>query len=211
MGKSKASKAKTNSGNTITIGLDIGYGVVKALTDDEAVVFPSVMSHARELKFGQDTIHDKYPGDQITDDHGSWFVGDLALSQVPPGELLRLRGRTANEKTMGNAFRLRLAKVAIGKLMSGIWNREPVHLRISSGLPVDHMPDAAELKTALLGQHLMQPLRREWETIQAETAPVREKYDAVLRDGRTKSKVCPAECVRSTMSLIVFVSDSGIV
>ena len=87
---------------------------------------------------------------------GSWFVGDLALSQVPTGELLRLRGRTANEQTMGNAFRLRLAKVAIGKLMRGIWNREPVHLRISTGLPVDHMPDAAEFKTALLGQHLVQ-------------------------------------------------------
>lgn len=156
MGKGKSSKSNTNSGGIVTVGLDIGYGVVKALTDDQAVIFPSVMGHARELKFGQDTIHDKYPGDQITDDHGSWFVGDLALSQVPTGELLRLRGRTANEKTMGNAFRLRLAKVAIGKLMRGIWNREPVHLRISTGLPVDHMPDAAELKTALLGQHLVQ-------------------------------------------------------
>jgi hypothetical protein len=31
--------------------------------------------------------------------------------------MLRLRGRTANEATMGNAFRLRLAKVAIGKLV----------------------------------------------------------------------------------------------
>jgi len=30
---------------------------------------------------------------------------------------------------------------------------------------------------------LMQPLRREWETIQAEAAPVREKYDAALNDG----------------------------
>ncbi len=156
MTRRKATNANTQPGSLITVGLDIGYGVVKALTDEEAIVFPSVMGHARELKFGQDTIHDKYPGDQMTDDHGSWFVGDLALSQVPTGELLRLRGRTANEKTMGNAFRLRLAKVAIGKLMRGIWNREAVHLRISTGLPVDHMPDAAEFKTALLGQHLVQ-------------------------------------------------------
>jgi hypothetical protein len=73
---------------------------------------------------------------------------------VPTGEPLRLRGRTASERTMGNAFRLRLAKVAIGKLMQGIRDREPVHLRL--GLPVDHMPDAGELKAALLGQHLVQ-------------------------------------------------------
>jgi type II restriction/modification system DNA methylase subunit YeeA len=30
---------------------------------------------------------------------------------------------------------------------------------------------------------LMQPLRRAWEAIQAEAAPVREKYDAALKDG----------------------------
>jgi plasmid segregation protein ParM len=156
MSKGKSSKSNSTPGSIVTIGLDIGYGVVKALTDDQAVIFPSVMGHARELKFGHESMHTKYPGDQITDDQGTWFVGDLALSQVPPGELLRLRGRTANERTMGNAFRLRLAKVAIGKLMQNIWNREPVHLRISTGLPVDHMPDATELKTALLGQHLIQ-------------------------------------------------------
>ncbi|HML23761.1 MAG TPA: ParM/StbA family protein [Aggregatilinea sp.] len=156
MSKAKASKSNTNSGSIVTVGMDIGYGVVKALTDDQAVVFPSVMGHARELKFGHESMHTKYPGDQITDDQGTWFVGDLALSQVPPGELLRLRGRTANERTMGNAFRLRLAKVAIGKLLQGVWDREVVHLRIATGLPVDHMPDAGELKAALLGQHLVQ-------------------------------------------------------
>jgi plasmid segregation protein ParM len=114
------------------------------------------MGHAREIKFQRDAIQQKYPGDQITDDDGDWFVGDLALAQLPPGEILRLRGRTANERTMGNAFRLRLAKVALGKLLAGVWGRDVVHLRISTGLPVDHMRDAAELKEALLGQYLIQ-------------------------------------------------------
>jgi plasmid segregation protein ParM len=140
----------------ITVGLDIGYGVVKVVANDGALAFPSVMGHAREIKFQQDTIQQKYPGDQISDDEGTWFVGDLALAQLPPGELLRLRGRTANEKTMGNTFRQRLAKVAIGKLVQGVWGRDIVHLRISTGLPVDHMRDADELKEALLGQHLIQ-------------------------------------------------------
>ncbi|MEO1669155.1 MAG: hypothetical protein AAFU54_31335, partial [Chloroflexota bacterium] len=102
------------------------------------------------------TIQGKYPGDQITDTEGKWFVGDLAMAQVPAGELLRLRGRTANEKTMGNAFRLRLAKVAVGKLVQGVWGRDAIHLRLSVGLPVDHMRDADELKDALHGQHLIQ-------------------------------------------------------
>ena len=158
MGASKTSKKKTSrtAANILTVGLDIGYGVVKVVTNDSAFSFPSVTGHAREIKFQQETIQQKYRGDQITDDEGDWFIGDLALAQLPTGELLRLRGRTANEKTMGNAFRLRLAKVAIGKLMNGVWGRDVVHLRLALGLPVDHMRDAAELKETLIGQHLIQ-------------------------------------------------------
>ena len=142
-------------GSSITIGLDIGYGEVKAVSGEAVIKFPSVMGHARELKFAQDDIAERHPGDQITDDEGDWFVGDLALTQLPPGEMLRLRGRTANEATMGNAFRLRLAKVAIGKLVAGMWNRDIVHLKVASGLPVDHMRDADAFKSALLGQHII--------------------------------------------------------
>ena len=154
MAKKKSNNSKSLPGSVVTVGLDIGYGVVKAITDSAVITFPSVMGHAREIKFQQDDITARHPGDQIIDDDGEWFVGDLALSQLPPGEVLRLRGRTANESTMGNAFRLRLAKVAIGKLLSGMWNREVVHLHIATGLPVDHMRDAADLKAALTGQLL---------------------------------------------------------
>lgn len=149
------SKKPALPGSTVTMGLDIGYGVVKAITADQVVMFPSVMGHAREIKFQQEDMARRHPGDQMTDDEGDWFVGDLALAQLPPGELLRLRGRTANESTMGNAFRLRLAKVAIGKVMQGMWNRDIVHIRIATGLPTDHMRDAAELKASLIGQHLI--------------------------------------------------------
>lgn len=140
----------------ITIGLDIGYGVVKVVTSEVALTFPSVAGHAHEIKFQQAEIAQRHRGDQITDDEGTWFVGDLALAQLSPGELLRLRGRTANEVTMGNAFRLRLAKVAIGKLFSGMYGRDAVHIRIATGLPCDHMRDALELKRTLLGTHLIQ-------------------------------------------------------
>jgi plasmid segregation protein ParM len=141
--------------SVVTIGLDIGYGVVKGMTTSDIVMFPSVCGHARELKYQAEEIAAKHPGDQIRDDEGSWFVGELALSQLLPGELLRLRGRTANEAVIGNVFRTRLAKVAIGKLLSNTRKGDVVHVRIASGLPVDHMRDAAELKAALVGQHLI--------------------------------------------------------
>ncbi|MBX3063300.1 MAG: ParM/StbA family protein [Anaerolineae bacterium] len=137
----------------ITIGLDIGYGVVKAVTADKVITFPSVCGHAREIKFRTEDLAIKYPGEQLVDDDGSWFVGDLALSQLPPGELLRLRGRTANNDAMGNSFRLRLAKAAIGKLLTGVQDRTVVHVYLATGLPVDHMRDATTLKEVLRGQH----------------------------------------------------------
>ena len=137
------------------------------------------MGHAREIKFQQDEIAPRHPGDQISDDEGTWFVGDLALAQLPPGEILRLRGRTANEATMGNAFRLRLAKVAIGKLMQGMWNRDIVHLRIATGLPTDHMRDAAELKAALLGQHLIRTDTAEIVANVAEVMVMPQPYGTI--------------------------------
>ena len=145
----------SNPDKLLTIGLDIGYGAVKAATAEAAIVFPSVCGHAREIKFQQDEIADRHPGDQIKDDEGTWFVGDLALTQLTPGELLRLRGRTANEATIGNVFRRRLMKVVIGKLLAGVRDEHAVHVRIATGLPVDHMRDKDDLKAALMGQHLI--------------------------------------------------------
>jgi plasmid segregation protein ParM len=141
------------SAHTLTVGLDIGYGVVKALTAEGTILFPSVCGHAREIKFQADEIAARHPGDQIRDDDGLWFLGDLALVQLPPGELLRLRGRTADEATMGNVFRARLAKAALGKLLMGKRDEHVIHVRLATGLPVDHMTDSPDLKAALLGQH----------------------------------------------------------
>lgn len=139
----------------IIIGLDIGYGMTKAIAEgiDDPVIFPSVWGHAREIKFRASEIAQKYPGDQITDEYGSWFIGDLAMSQLPTGGLLVARGRTGDEELTGNEHRVRLALVAIGKLFPGKRNGDVVHVRIATGLPVDHMRDAAGLKKALIGQH----------------------------------------------------------
>ena len=147
--------ANRTPSNQFTVGLDIGYGVTKALTDTASVLFPSVWGHAREIKFQAANLSEKYPGEQLTDDDGDWFIGDLALSQLPVAEQLRLRGRTAHHDSQGNLLRLRLAKAALGKLQPGR-RHDVLHLRLSSGLPVDHMRNAAALKEALLGQHHIQ-------------------------------------------------------
>jgi len=138
----------------VTIGLDIGYGVTKAVSDNGTIVFPSIAGRARRVKYQAEELARKYPGDQITDDTGDYFVGELAMSQLKAHEQTRLRGRTADENAMGNVFRLRLAKVAIGKLLAG--SEDIVHVRIATGLPVDHMPDAPGLKQTLIGQHRIQ-------------------------------------------------------
>lgn len=139
----------------LSLGLDIGYGAVKVVTERSSLVFPSVCGHARPFKFGAEDITARHPGEQLQDDAGSWFVGDLALTQLPPGELLRLRGRTADEEALGNAFRVRMLKTALSKLLPGYSDGEAVHLRLAVGLPVDHMADAPALKETLLGQHLV--------------------------------------------------------
>jgi plasmid segregation protein ParM len=160
---------KLTTETTLTIGLDIGYGVTKAVTDQAVIMFPSVCGYAREIKFRPEELAKRYPGDQLSDDDADWFVGDLALSQVPTAELLRLRGRTADNDSIGNAFRLRMAKVAIGKLLAGQHGGEVLHIRIATGLPVSHMPQAAALKQVLIGKH---PIRTDGADIVANISDV---------------------------------------
>jgi plasmid segregation protein ParM len=137
----------------VTLGLDIGFGTVKAVTLGQSVIFASVWGAAREIKFRTAEIAAKYPGDQITDEDGEWFVGNLALSQLRTASQRKLRGRTADEENLGNVYRVRLAKVAVGKLFPNLRNGDVVHAVIATGLPVDHMRSAGDLKTALIGQH----------------------------------------------------------
>lgn len=123
---------------------------------------PSVCGHAQEIKYRADEVAAKYPGDQITDDYGHWFVGDLALSQLLAGKVMSLTGRSSDEDEHVTAFRQRMMKVAVGKLLAGQFaDGEAVHLHIATGLPVDHMRDADRLREALLGQHPIRTDRAE--------------------------------------------------
>lgn len=153
----RAPAAPLDQPRVLTVAIDVGYGRVKALMTPTGEhsgsmdPFPSVYGMKSDVKFRADELSRRYPGDEISDEDGDWFVGNLAQSQVPQGQLIMLRGRTGDEEISGNAFRLRMVKVALGKLLAGERNGDVFHVRLATGLPVDHMPDAAGLKKALLG------------------------------------------------------------
>lgn len=154
--KKKTTPVQTRS--ALTIGLDIGYGVTKAVTADQAVAFPSVMGAGHTFAFKADEILERYPGMQLFDAGAHVFAGDLALSQLRPHQQRRLLGRTANEAEIGMDFRRRLMLVAVGRLVAGtdFGRGDIVNVRIATGLPVDHMADAAQLKETMIGQHVLE-------------------------------------------------------
>lgn len=173
---------------SLTIGLDIGYGVTKAITQRDQTVFPSVAGYSRDIKFRAAEIAQKHPADQIWDDDGHWFIGDLALNQLPAGEQRRLRGRTANESEMGNVFRLRMAKAAIAKLVGKpAHTGDTVHIRIATGLPVDHMPDSPDLKKALMGAHLIKTDQGEFVANVSEVMVMPQPYGTIYSQRLTEA------------------------
>lgn len=172
---------------SILVGVDIGYGKTKAVTPGQSpIIFDSVWGHARKIKFGADKIAKNHPGEQITDEDGDWFVGSLALSQISAGEQLKLRGRTADESTMGNVARVRLLKVALGKLFPGQQNGDVIHFTIATGLPVDHMPEAEELKAALIGLHVIHTDATNFVAHITEVIVMPQPYGTVYRNMLTQ-------------------------
>jgi hypothetical protein len=141
---------------TFVMGLDIGYGDVKVyIGNGHEIIFPSVAAHASTIKFQSDEILASYPGEQLTDPQTGeeWFVGNLAISQTNPAELIQLQGRDNN--ISGNMrFRLRMLYAAIAKAYPH-QHGKLIKLILSTGLPVDHMADAPALKAALIGRHVI--------------------------------------------------------
>jgi len=140
----------------MVVGLDQGYGYTKAVTATDSVTFPSVMGQARNINFRADEITTKYPGMTLLDNGDRLFLGELALSQLRTNQLRRLRARaTSGENEVAGQFRQRLMYVALGALGARAHVEEIVHVQIATGLPVDHMLDADDLKQNLLGTHMI--------------------------------------------------------
>jgi len=138
----------------LIVGLDMGYGYTKAVTETYNSAFPSVIGHARTIRFNADETADKYPGMTLVDGVDTLFVGELALSQLNINALRRLRSRAAaHDNEMASNFRRRLMLVALGRIGEHLKIEDTVHVIIGTGLPVDHMADADNLRDLLIGPH----------------------------------------------------------
>lgn len=146
-------KRKQKRKEVFHVGLDIGYGNIKVVTGGTNFKFPSVSGHARDVRFGGDSIASQFPNEQVEHDGGSWWVGNLASEQLKAAEQRRLRGRSTNSDQQGMNFRVLMMKSALAKLFPDETNGNVIHIRIVTGLPVNHMAQAGALKKALIGQH----------------------------------------------------------
>lgn len=112
------------------IGIDLGYGYVKASDGTKEVVFPSTVGVGTELRFNSLFMSFKKSTDNmvITVDNKKYFVGDLAVRQSPI--VSRSMGRNRVEDI--NAKVLLLAGLALF-----VENGEQ-KFNVVTGLPVDY-------------------------------------------------------------------------
>jgi plasmid segregation protein ParM len=132
-----------------TIGLDIGYGNVKAFADNgRNVCFESKVAPAEFIRFQIDvgaqvqvnglTLHNTK--------EGSVFVGELATKQGRPGAIRSPRDRDR----VTDPITTHLADAAFAMLLPGV---EQANIRVVTGLPVSYYRDAFQLSQHLLGKH----------------------------------------------------------
>jgi hypothetical protein len=164
--------------SVLVVGVDVGYGVTKAVYEDQAVKFPSVAAYARPLKFQQDEISAKHPGEWMTEGSEEWFVGDLAIQQTKAAEQIQLQGRDGNEEA-NMQFRLRMVKVALAKLFPHYRNNEMVRIILATGLPVDHMSDAAAMKKAFAGQFNIDTTTANFTAVVEEVIVMPQPYGTI--------------------------------
>lgn len=139
----------------MNVGLDIGFGNIKAVFGNESVIFPSVAGARPVLRFAEDELPNQHPSEQIYEGDQPMWVGDLALKHLRAEQQTRLRGRSANNDDTGMEFRVLMMKAALAKLFPGQQEGTTLHLRIATGLPVNHMAQAKSLKARIAGQHLV--------------------------------------------------------
>lgn len=137
------------SQNVITVGLDIGYGMTKAVADNgKRTCFESRVAPAEFIRFQIDvgaqtqvnglTLHDT--------SEGALFVGELASKQGRPGAIRSPRDR--NRVT--DPITTHLADAAFAMLLPGV---KHARVRLVTGLPVAYYRDAFQLSQHLLGTH----------------------------------------------------------
>mgnify|MGYP001424556118 CR=1 FL=1 len=133
----------------VTIGLDVGYGLTKAVSDNgKSVCFESRVAPAEFIRF-QANIGAKVSVNGLTihdNEEGPLWVGELASKQGRPGAVRSPRDRNR----VNDPITTHLADAAFAMLLPG---REDAYVRVVTGLPVAFYRDAFDLSQHLLGTH----------------------------------------------------------
>jgi plasmid segregation protein ParM len=160
----------------IIIGIDLGYGHVKAIAENgQTVCFPSLVAPAESIRFKADvgasvaanglTLYDTTEGDL--------FIGELAARQGRPGAVRSPRDRDR----VADPIVTHLADAAFAKLLSGM---DYVRASIVTGLPVDFYRDAIQLADHLRGQHLAETDERSIVVDVEDVLVVPQPFGALL-------------------------------
>lgn len=135
------------------IGGDLGYGFGKFSFTEEAaddVVFPSVYRSAIDLDEHVQHLLVAHGHQVVTDDEGTWFVGDLAESIG--GTTLTMYGAGVDTPA-GRRARLLMFKSALAAYLAGDFSGDMVPVALTVGLPFTEMRHAATVREMLAGVH----------------------------------------------------------
>ncbi len=122
------------------VGIDVGYGYTKAVSNQRQATMRSVIGPALQIKYHNDLISNGQ-GLEVQLGDKVWFLGELARLQSPFTISPRARERDAEvvrPLLLGALYQLGLSGGGV---------------RLVTGLPVSWYPDRAALVQSLLGPH----------------------------------------------------------
>ncbi len=125
------------------VAVDAGFGRIKAVDQEKAISFPSLLAHYRKVRFttGMEGNGDPTANMVIESDGRRYFVGEAAGKQGVVQNTID-RDRAVSEE----AKLLTLGALAL------LINESPEHINLVAGLPVSHYASLKERYTANLKQ-----------------------------------------------------------
>lgn len=185
----------------LIIGLDVGYGMTKAVCENgQQVRFPSLVAPAEFIRFKADvgasvqtngmTLHATGEGDV--------FVGELAARQGRPGAVRSPRDRDRVADPIMN----HLADAAFASLLP---EQDYACVNLVTGLPVDYYRDAHLLAEHLRGQHTINVDGRSLVVDVSDVLVVPQPFGAllsVLLDERGRLLAAVEHLVRSQIGVL---------
>jgi len=119
----------------IKLAVDTGFGRTKALSDEHAVSFPSLVAHYRDIRFNTGMEGNGDPTSKLALEHNGrrYFVGSAAIRQgIAQNTIDR-------ERTVSQEAKV-LALAALGLLVE----ESTEHICLVAGLPVSHFASLKE-------------------------------------------------------------------